>query len=266
MKRNLISLALAFCLFVTLAITASAESNLPRLVDNADLLTESEERELLSKLDGISQKHRLDVVVVTTNSLGGKTAMAYADDFFDYNGYGFGDDGDGVLLLVCMQTREWHISTKGYGITAFTDAGLDYMSEQFLADLSDGYYYDAFVTYADLCDNFVTQANAGTPYDYDSLPKVPFNFGASLLISVVIGFVIALVSTGAMKSELKSVRRQPRAEHYVKNNSLDITLSRDFYLYRHVSRTVKPQNTSSGGSSVHRSSSGSFHGGRGGRF
>lgn len=266
MKRNLISLALAVCLCLALAVTAFAESSLPRLVDNADLLSESEEQALLSKLDSISQKHQLDVVVVTTDTLDGKSAMAYADDFFDYNGYGFGDDGDGILLLVSMGTREWHMSTKGYGITAFTDAGLDHMADQFLTDLSDGYYYDAFVTYADLCDDFIAQANAGTPYDYNTLPKEPFHFGASLLISVVIGFVIALVSTGAMKSELNSVRRQPRADHYVRNNSLDINLSQDFYLYRQVSRTVKSQETGSGGSSVHRSSSGSMHGGRGGRF
>ena len=28
----------------------------------------------------------------------GKTAQAYADDYYDYNGYGYGENDDGILL------------------------------------------------------------------------------------------------------------------------------------------------------------------------
>ncbi len=266
MKKQIFIIISALCIAVLSATVVFAQSDLPRLIDDADLLTPSEEAALLSKLDAVSQKHQLDVVIVTADGLGGKSAMAYADDFFDYNGYGFGTEGDGVLLLVSMETREWHVSTKGYGITAFTDFGLDSMADEFLPYLSNGDYAEAFNVFADLCDDYVALAKAGTPYDYHSVPKAPFSVGGSLLISAIIGFVIAIVSTEAMKGQLKSVKRQSHAQDYVKSNSLDITESRDFYLYRRVNRTVKPQNTSSGGSSVHRSSSGSFHGGRGGRF
>ena len=64
------------------------DRQLPRLVDDADLLTDSEEQELNTELDEISEKQQCDVVVVTKNSLDGKSAQDYADDFFDYNGYG----------------------------------------------------------------------------------------------------------------------------------------------------------------------------------
>ena len=42
---------------------------------------------------------------------GGKTAEAYADDYYDYNGYGYGENDDGLLLLVSMGEREWAITT-----------------------------------------------------------------------------------------------------------------------------------------------------------
>ena len=103
------------------------ERNLPRLVDDAGLLSDSEEEELLGELDEISERQEFDVAVVTVNSLEGKTAEAYADDFYDYHGYGFGTDHDGILLLVSMEARDWHITTTGYGITAFTDAGIEYI-------------------------------------------------------------------------------------------------------------------------------------------
>ena len=137
--------------------------NRTRVVDMAELMDESEKSSLLSKLDEISERQQLDVVVVTVNTLDGKTPAAYADDFYDYNGYGYGQNKDGVLLLVSMEDRDWYISTTGYGITAFTDKGIDYISDEFKPYLSDGDYYEAFVEYAKQCDKFMTQAGEGKP-------------------------------------------------------------------------------------------------------
>ncbi|MBQ8623098.1 MAG: TPM domain-containing protein [Oscillospiraceae bacterium] len=261
MKKSL-CIVCAAVLCLCLSVTIFGWSNTPLLVDDADLLTESEESSLLSTLEDISEYHKMDIVVVTTNSLGAKTAQDYADDWYDYNGYA----DDGVLLLVCMGTREWHISTSGYGITAVTDAGIDYIEDCFLDDLSQGYYYDSFMTFAGLCDDYIEQARNGEPYDVSNLPKVPFSFGKSLLVALAIGFVLALVITEYMRNELKTVKNQIAATEYVKNGSMNITHSTDLYLYRHVSRRLRPKQTSSGGSRTHTSSSGRSHGGRGGRF
>ena len=242
-------------------------NELTRVVDMADLLDNSEEAALLSMLDEISIRQELDVVVVTVNTLDGKTPMDYADDFYDYNGYGFGENRDGVLLLVCMEDRDWRISTSGYGITVFTDAGIEYISEKFLPDLSDGNYADAFTTYAELCDEFITQARTGEPYDTNNLPKEPFNVFTSLLISLAVGILVSLIVTGKMKGKLKTVRMQPAAEEYVRKGSMLVTESSDLFLYSHVDRRAKSKdNDSGGGSSTHTSSSGSSHGGGGGQF
>ena len=240
---------------------------LTRVVDLADLLDNSEEADLLSMLDEISNRQELDVVVVTVNTLDGKTPMDYADDFYDYNGYGFGENRDGVLLLVSMEDRDRWISTSGYGITVFTDAGIEYISEKFLPDLSDGNYADAFTTYAELCDEFITQARTGEPYDTNNLPKEPFNVFTSLLISLAVGILVSLIVTGKMKGKLKTVRMQPAAEEYVRNGSMLVTESSDLFLYSHVDRRAKSKDDDSGGgSSTHTSSSGSSHGGGGGKF
>ena len=242
-------------------------NELTRVVDMADLLDNSEEAALLSMLDEISIRQELDVVVVTVNTLDGKTPMDYADDFYDYNGYGFGENRDGVLLLVCMEDRDWRISTSGYGITVFTDAGIEYISEKFLPDLSDGNYADAFTTYAEHCDEFITQARTGEPYDTNNLPKEPFNVFTSLLISLAVGILVSLIVTGKMKGKLKTVRMQPAAEEYVRKGSMLVTESSDLFLYSHVDRRAKSKDDDSGGgSSTHTSSSGSSHGGGGGKF
>lgn len=266
-KKRILTVLFALLLCMVVVIPTFAASDLPRLVDNADLLTDSEESTLLSKLNEISERQQADVVVVTADTLDGKTPMDYADDFYDYNGYGFGADKDGVLLLVSMEDRDWWMSTTGYGITAITDAGIEYISGKFLSDLSDGDYADAFTTYAELCDDFFTQARSGQPYDTGHMPKQPFNIARNLLIALIVGFVIALIATGVMKGKLKTVRFQSAASNYVKANSMNVTESRDMFLYTHVDRRAKPKDTdSSSGSSTHTSSSGSTHGGGGGKF
>jgi uncharacterized membrane protein YgcG len=97
--------------------------------------------------------------------------MAYADDFYDYNGYGFGANNDGCLLLVSMEDRDWWISTTGYGITALTDAGIEYIGDEFVSYLSDAEYAKGFDMFADLVDKFVTQAKEGNPYDVGNMPR-----------------------------------------------------------------------------------------------
>lgn len=243
------------------------ERQLPRLVDDADLLTDEQEKELESKLDTISETYACDVAVVIEESIGGQNPTAYADDFYDYNGYGQGEDRSGILLLVTMEERKWAISTCGDAIRIFTDAGQDYISERFASYLSDADYEEAFGTFAKLSEEFIIQGQSGEPYDVDNLPKEPMTI-FSLLGSIVVGAFIALIVTGVMKGQMKTVRKQAAASGYVKPGSMDVTRSNDVFLYNRVTRVAKPKENSGGGggSSTHTSSSGTSHGGSSGSF
>ena len=275
MKRKILAWICGICLLFTVCLTTAFGATipedrlLPRLVDDADLLTDGEEADLLAKLDEISERLVFDVAVVTVDSLEGATPAEFADDYFDYNGFGMGADDDGVVLLISMEERDWYISTHAYGITAFTDAGIDYIGEAMLYDLGDGFYADAFTTFADLCDDFVQQARTGNPYDVDNMPKEPFAFFFWLVVAFVIAFIIALISVSVMKGKLKSVRPQRGAADYMVRDSFRLTNSGDYFLYRNVTKRPRPKDTSSsggGGSSTHSSSSGRSHGGGGGKF
>lgn len=275
-KKRLYVVIFALLLPVLSVLPVSAAEDLPRLVDKAGLLSESEEAELLAELDEISERQQADIVVVTRKSLKGKTAMEYADDYYDQKGYGFGSEKDGILFLISMEERDWYISTKGFGITAFTDAGLEYMSEQFLDDLKEGEYADAFTIFARLCDDYLTQAHAGTPYDMDYLPKEPFAFVGMLVVSLAAGFLISLIATGIMRGRLKNVYSQRAADNYVKKGSMKLTKESDLFLYKQTQRRERPKETDrpaqsvssgrTGGSTTHKSSSGAAHGGGGGKF
>lgn len=268
-----IVLVAVFTIFVSIPLPVLAAGDPPRLVDGAGLLTDQEVSDLTGLLDEISVRQQVDVAVVTAKSLGGKSAMAYADDFYDQNGYGFGDERDGILLLIGMEERDWYISTSGYGITAVTDAGREYMSENFVSDLSAGDYAAAFTAFARLCDDFIMEARNGEPYDVGHLPEDPVAyFVGSFVISFGLAFIAALIATAVMRGQLKSVRSQSGADNYIRQGSMKLTKKNDLYLYRHTDRRKKETNTSSsrpessGGSRTHTSSSGRTHGGGGGKF
>lgn len=271
-KRRYISgMIMAVLLFVVCAVQNVkaedvSESNRPsRLVDYADILTDSEEKELNQQLDTISENQECDVVVVTVDSLDGKSVESYADDYYDDNGYGYGEEESGILLLVAMDDREWNISTSGYAVTAFTDAGLAYMEDQFVSDLSDGAYLDAFSKYASMCDDFLTQAKNGEPYDTGNLPKgkvSPLWILGDLLIGGVIAFIMALIK----KAKLRSVKSQVAATEYEKAGSLNLTVRTDRFINRAVTKRRIERKEEGGGSSTHTGSSGKTHGGRSGKF
>lgn len=253
------------CFVLVRPVTVQAENRQnSRLVDEADLLDKSQEVDVLKKLDEISDRQMFDVVIVTVNSTEGKTPMAFADDYYDYNGYGMGATHDGILLLISMGERDWYISTTGFGITAFTDVGLEYMEGQLVDFLSDGEYQKAFETFAELCDEFVTKAKEGEVYREGHLPRGAFPF-LWIPIGLVLGGVVALFPVQMMKRQMNNVQRRTEASDYVKRERISITDQRDMFLYRTVNRSARPKNTSSG-SSTHQSSSGMTHGGRGGKF
>ena len=250
---------LCFLMVISLVLPVSAA--VPnRVVDMAGLLTQDEVSELTDALDGIWDTWGMDVVIVTVDALQGANVTAYADDYYDYNGY----SNDGILLLVSMAERQWAVSTAGYGIYVFTDAGIDYMADQFLPDLSVGNYAVAFETFAELCEEFLYQAYTDSPYDVADFSGNSFRLGKRLLICFGLGLVVALVAVGVMYSQLKNVHSHT-ASHYVRGAGLKLTASRDLFLYANVSRR-KRESSSSGGSSTHRSSSGRSHGGRSGGF
>ena len=251
MKR-ILSILCAAWLIVALALcTAATGAPGARLADMAELLTPEEAAQVTAALDRYSAECGCDLVVVTVNTTGERSVMAYADDYYDYGGYG----KDGALLLLCMDTREWWISTAGKCIRLSED-GMDRADEAMRRDLYRGDYAAAFQSFASGYGELIESERPGAPR-------------ASWLVgSLAVGLVVALVGTLIMKSKLKTVRSQAAAGSYIRTGSLNITRAHEFFLYRNVTRVRRDTDSGhrGGGGGSHRSSSGVSHGGHGGRF
>lgn len=276
MKRIICSLVLALFLLTVLAPQARA-AEAASVIDQAGLLTEQEIFSLSEKTASLKESYGMDIVIVTNFSLGGKSPEAYADDYYDENGYG----DNGILFLLSMEFRDWYISTSGDGIYALTDYGIQQVGEAALPYLADGRYYDAFDAYLDALVPYLENFKQGAPLDGRADDSGDFyhgtqenvvhyrespSFGRLLLSSLPIGLIVAAVTVLMMRTTMNSKRRQHAAGMYMKENSFYLRRCQDLFLYSSVSKTRRQESTSSGGSSVHRSSSGRSHGGGGGKF
>ncbi|MBR3150851.1 MAG: TPM domain-containing protein [Erysipelotrichaceae bacterium] len=175
--KKLIALAV-FLLFLIVPFTVRADK--VYVIDNAGLLSEQERSDLEDKLERISAEVKADVVVLTESDLNGQDVVAYADDFFDYNGYGQGKHYDGVLLMLAMDTRTWYISTSGSGIRAFTDYRIEVTGDDMMPYLRDGDYYGAFNEFADLAEGYFRD-QIGDYMLYDNGDLVTFDDDGNII-------------------------------------------------------------------------------------
>ena len=246
MKRKLLTVLLAAVLCVSLSVSVYAASEAD-IYDEADLLSSAEETQIAEKLSKIGEEFDAQIVVMTVSSTGGNID-AYIEDKFDSMNMGYGENRDGVLLLVCMDSREYRILSNGYAGEAIGMDQIDAISEAIVSDLSDGDYADAFIFFADQC----------TYYLDGYLNGYPFNAGKNLVVALIIGVVAGVIVAFILKKQLKSVRQQKQANVYIKPGSMQITASRDLFLYREVSRTQKQSSNSSGSGSSRNVGGGKF--------
>ena len=247
MKNRIISafLALILCLSLTVPVSAAASDMVTQsapeyfVYDEADLLTDGEEAELSAKLLHVSHTYSAQIVIVTIPSMDGGNIDTYLEYLYDTMGFGYGDTHNGVLLLVCMDPREYRILSNGYAGTAINSDDIENIGSLIVSDLSAGDYAWAFNTFADECEYYLN----------GYLNGFPFEFGTNLLICLVIGLVVGLIVVLVLKGQLKTVHKQHQANVYVRPGSMYLTAHNDFFLYRDVTRTKKETSSSSGSSS-----------------
>lgn len=276
MKHKLICLILCLLLLPSLFLSVGAEQQY--VIDNADLMSSSEEAALEEKAQALRQEYGMDVVILTVDTLDGKRPQDYADDYYDYNGYA----NDGVLFLLSMEERDWYISTKGNAIYALTDYGIQQVGESALPYLKSGDYYGAFDAFLAALPTYFSAYSDGSPIDGYADTSGDYYHGdqedvvyyeqprhVSIWISIVIGAVIGGITVLIMRACMNTKRPQRSAGSYLNDSSYHLRTNRDLFLYSNVTKTRIQQESSSsggGGSSVHTSSSGSSHGGGGGKF
>jgi uncharacterized protein len=272
--KKLTSILLVLLLLASLCVCAAAAgSDTPLIVDNAGVLTSEQVDDLTQTASDLRDLYEMDVVIVVVADLDGKSAQDYADDYYDYNGYGIGDDYSGMLLLIATESRDWWISTCGEAIYVLTDYGIESIFSDFAGYLSVNDYYHAFETYLDCLPEYFDAYYSGDPIDiagnYEDDSTVLLGIISSVFVGCVVSGIAVLIMSGRMNTKLP----QNSAGNYLNRSSYQLHAHSDMFLYSNVTKVRRESSSSSsssggggGGSSTHSSSSGRSHGGGGGKF
>lgn len=259
-KKKMVPFISSLVLLLSFVTIVSADINF--VVDDANLLSSEEEQQLREDLASFKEQYNMDAVIVTSNDLGGKSQMDYADDYFDYNGYGVGEDKSGLLLLIDMDDRKVWISTSGEAIKYFTDSRIQDIVDDITTQLKNADYFEG-------CNEFINDINyyaeEGIPagqYTYNEAERTQKVIFIGLGAGLIVASVVSLLVVNSYKNS-KSIS----TANYVDSNSIVFTRKKDRFISTYTSKTkIERNNSSSGGSSTHTSSSGNTHGGGGGSF
>jgi uncharacterized protein len=206
-------------------------------------------------------------VIVTETDIGGAVPETYADDFFDYNGYGRGVGFDGALLLQVTESGDWYISTNGNGPmggkTVFTPYAWAQAGNHVEKFLKADDPYGAYNSFLDDAATYLALTAKGEHYTV-----LNEWLGLFIAIAWAVALLIGFVSVSAWKAGMNTARVSGQVAAYIVPGSLQFVEKNDKLLYNTVTKTekaVKAQSSSASGTS-HISSSGRSHGGGGGKY
>ena len=291
-------ICLLICTFLVMGSMAvwadqtGAVSGQPRVFDQAGLFSETEIIQLEEKIAQCRKSTKMDVVIVSAYADEERSAEEYADDYYDYGGFGVGKKASGVLLLYYMDGPgqpggECYISTTGTMINMLTDERIESILDDVYGDLGNRDFAGAAEHFLEDVKAYVKEGVESGQYTYDRDTGEIVRYHSIRLYEVAIAVVIAGILAGSVCLDIKKRYAMKQSSREVSNSlqayradcAFHFSVAGDKMVNKYVRSVPIPRNTSSGSggrghsgsssagrSTIHTSSSGSSHGGGGRRF
>ncbi len=248
------------------------DSAAPRVVDDSGILTEEQLQDLRDYAKKISDKYGLDVVVNIAPRSGNLTREEYAKLFYEYNGYGLGDDYDGILLTVFK--REGYQSdnclyASGKGLEKLTEVNRERLRGFVQDGMDGGNYHFTLKRFLQQTDHMERTGR---------VPRSLIYWIFMTVLSAVSGSIFGGISLLRASMRMAVPKMQENADAYLVPGSLVVkNLGEVFLGSSTTSKYIPPVSRSSGGGSSSSSgrssyrssysgSSGRSHSGSGRRF
>lgn len=228
-----------------------------KIYDFADLFTEEEEQKLYQKISQYIDSYQLDLALVTISQNNKSSPREYADDFYDYNNFGFNNTKDGLLFLIDMDNREIYMTTTGAAINMYNDYRINKALEQVYQYMTNQNYYQGVLQYIQIIGDY---AKSGLPGKQDQK-----NLTTTICYSIIISLIITIIIMVILINKNKLVRKKTTAREYLNKDSVSMKNIGEILVSTNTVRHAI-NHSSSSGSSTHSGSSGRSHGGGGHGF
>lgn len=234
----------------------------PFVIDEVGLLKEGYYQDFEARCETMSQNTGVGVYLALVDSIGDEEVRDYAIDYYQSNDLGMGDQRDGILFLISVNSRKYVTVTYGAGRDVFTDYRIDQMEEEIVGDLRDDRFVkgcDDYVTLAEETADYYLANGEGMSRDNDPVAQKQ-DRGIGFAISAVAAVAIAGGVCFGLRKQLKTVEVACSASNYELPEAFDLTDSNDKFEGVFISKTPKPKSDSDSGGG------GGFGGSSGGSF
>lgn len=247
-----------------------------RVFDEAGLFKDSEIKAFEVEIANSQKQMKADIVVVTAEDTGEKSTQAFADDFFDQGGFGYGEDRNGVLFLIDMDNRQLTLSTSGSMIRILTDQRIETILDHVSQGVRQNNYTDSVEQFLTDVVDYHRKGIQSNQYNYDTETgnisvyrsirwyEALLSLGVSAFTGIMV--CVGIVSRYSMKKERRRSAQFQMA--YRADSKFVFHGEKNNLVHKYVTTTIVPRNTSppggggsAGRSSTHTSSSGRSHGG-----
>lgn len=253
LKKYVLSLLLllVFVMIATARIQASESKDY--IIDDAGLLTESEQDELNSYSKKCSEDRGSDILVLTTDDTQGLGSELYLENFYDNEVDGSSTYNEScAILLIDMENRQVKIYSFGDIKPRLDNPRIEKILDKVTPSLTSGDYNDAINSYIEKTDLYMG-TKAGVDPD-----NIFFQLWFQLLIAAVIGFVVVLIMILGAGGKVTT-----NSHTYLNDSESALTGARDDYIRTTVTKVKKPENNSNKGSGTTSGGNSFNSGGRG---
>ena len=203
----LLALALAFCLAVPALAAYPDRPENQYVLDEADVLSEETEQEIIAENQDLFQETGAQIVVVAVDFLDGEDIDDYAYSLFNIWGIGSQERNNGLLLLLAIGEENYY-AQAGTGIEDYFDgAKLQDMLDEYLEPDFAAREYDAGVEkffqaalsdmesyYANYSDEYTDSQDSPTyEEDYDTYYEPSFGERMSYFFGNLFQRVVSIV-------------------------------------------------------------------------
>ncbi len=140
-----------------------------RVVDDAGIFSDEEIAGMTKRLWEIKDEIGKDIVIFTDTSTYGLSRKVYAADYFEMNGYGTGDEYEGVVLFVCMDPSDrgwWAACSGSQTMGLYTEEIANAIDDELYEYMSKGSYAEGISGWI---ENFRLLYLNGNPFAPDWL-------------------------------------------------------------------------------------------------
>lgn len=253
---------LILCLIPPSYIKASKEDS--KIYDYYQLFEEDEKQDLEETLNQYSDEGEVDIIVITTDDLEGKSKQVYMEDFYDFNALGYDKEfGDTVLLMLYMNPNDRSVEIQGYKSAEhyINNQRIEAILDEIVPFLSNGDYTSAIKKYAELAADYMKREVPAPPKSSPSDNRNPSssntvpNYNSNHtnlsnqyetpllnpLYQLIASFIIGGITVGIMAYN-SGGRITTNNRTYLNESNSALVAHHDIYLRTTTKRVQKPKN------------------------